>query len=121
MINRIHHIEITVPTDREEAAREFYLRSLGLNEIPKPDSLRYRGGFWVRLDNVDLHVGLEDGYDRSGMKVHVAYQVGDLKRWRKIITELGLTIRESIPIPGYDRFEFRDPFGNRIELIQAIE
>jgi hypothetical protein len=23
-----------------------------------------------------------------------------------------------VPIPGYDRFEFRDPFGNRVEFIR---
>ena len=27
---------------------------------------------------------------------------------------------ESIPIPGHDRFECRDPFGNRLEFIQAL-
>jgi hypothetical protein len=25
-----------------------------------------------------------------------------------------------VPIPGYERFEFRDPFGNRVEFIQAV-
>jgi hypothetical protein len=27
---------------------------------------------------------------------------------------------EGAPIPGYDRFEFRDPFGNCVELIQRL-
>ena len=31
----------------------------------------------------------------------------------------GVDLIEGIPIPGYDRFEFRDPFGNRVEFIQA--
>ena len=30
----------------------------------------------------------------------------------------GISVLESIPIPGYDRFEFRDPFGNRVEMIE---
>jgi hypothetical protein len=25
---------------------------------------------------------------------------------------------DSVPLPGHDRFEFRDPFGNRVEFIQ---
>ena len=29
-------------------------------------------------------------------------------------------VEEQIPIPGYHRFEFRDPFGNRVEMIQAV-
>ncbi len=27
---------------------------------------------------------------------------------------------EGDAIPGFDRFEFRDPFGNRVEIIQEI-
>jgi hypothetical protein len=27
---------------------------------------------------------------------------------------------EGIPVPGFDRFEFRDPFGNRVELLQRL-
>jgi hypothetical protein len=29
----------------------------------------------------------------------------------------GIEILESVAIPGYARFEFRDPFGNRVEFI----
>jgi len=29
-------------------------------------------------------------------------------------------ILDGIPIPGYQRFEFRDPFGNGIEFIQRV-
>jgi len=25
-----------------------------------------------------------------------------------------------VPIPHFERFEFRDPFGNRVEMIQEI-
>jgi hypothetical protein len=32
----------------------------------------------------------------------------------------GAQILESVPIPGYRRFEFRDPFGNRVEFIQPV-
>ena len=31
---------------------------------------------------------------------------------------LGIEVVEGIPIPGYDRFEFRDPFGNRVEFME---
>jgi hypothetical protein len=33
----------------------------------------------------------------------------------------GMEILDGIPIPGHDRFEFRDPFGNRVELIGKIK
>ena len=27
---------------------------------------------------------------------------------------------ESVPIEGFERFEFRDPFGNRCEIIEPL-
>jgi hypothetical protein len=33
---------------------------------------------------------------------------------------VGIAILDGIPIRGYDRFEIRDPFGNRVEFIQAL-
>ncbi|MGF7086602.1 hypothetical protein JOD24_000431 [Kroppenstedtia sanguinis] len=50
-----------------------------LTEIPKPDSLNGRGGFWLRLGDVEIHVGTEDGMDRNRTKAHLAYQVEDLE------------------------------------------
>jgi DinB superfamily len=35
------------------------------------------------------------------------------------LTTAGFEILDGIPLAGYDRFEFRDPFGNRLELIEA--
>lgn len=121
LILGIHHIEITVPRDKESEALSFYRDFLGLEQIAKPESLRHRGGFWLRLGNLDLHVGIEDGVNRLATKVHIAYQVTDIAMWRRRIEQAGLTVRDSIPIPGHNRFEFRDPFGNRVEMIQATD
>lgn len=118
LILRLHHAQITVPSDQVEAARAFYSGLLGLGEIPKPDSLAGRGGFWLRVGEAELHVSPEDGVNREATKAHLAYQVANLAYWRKLLTDHGITIGDSIPIPGYQRFEFRDPFGNRVELIQ---
>src|SRR5437762_1016389 len=117
---RIHHIQITIPKDAEEEARRFYCGVLGLLEIEKPESLKNRGGFWLELGDVQLHVGTEDGVDRSVTKAHVAYEVDNVAVWRERLEREGVTILDSIPIPGCDRFEFRDPFGNRVEMIEAI-
>ena len=117
MILRLHHAQITVPSDQETEARAFYLGLLGLCEIEKPDSLKARGGFWCELAGQELHVSLEDGVDRSQTKAHLAYQVTDLGHWRTRLEAAGCTLLESVPIPGYERFETRDPFGNRLEMI----
>ena len=120
MIVRIHHVQITVAAADEAGARAFYCGVLGLAEVEKPDSLKGRGGFWVELGGQQLHVGIEEGVSRVRTKAHVAYEVDDLASWRERLTAAGCPPLESVPIPGYDRFECRDPFGNRLEFIQPL-
>ena len=117
---QVHHVQITIPKGAEDEARAFYCGALGLHEIPKPDSLAGRGGFWLQLGDTQIHVGTEDGVGRSATKAHVAYLVDDLETRRRELTELGVEILDGIPIPGYVRFEFRDPFGNRVEMLESI-
>lgn len=51
MITGIHHVQLTIPTGAEEEAKAFYCGVLGLDEIEKPESLKGRGGFWLRVGN----------------------------------------------------------------------
>lgn len=120
MITGIHHVQITIAPTEEMAARDFYCGVLGLPEIEKPDSLKGRGGLWLQVGDRQVHIGVEDGVDRTRTKAHIAYQVDDLAAWRTRLATAGVTALESIPIPGFDRFECRDPFGNRMEFIQAL-
>ena len=120
MIVGIHHVQITVDPADVEAARRFYCDVLQLVELEKPDSLKERGGFWVTVGDRQLHIGLEADVDRTPTKAHIAYQVDDLVWWRARLLSEGAAIIESVPISGYERFETRDPFGNRMEFIQAM-
>lgn len=120
-LRRLHHAQITIPQGAEETARAFYCRILGLREIEKPDSLKPRGGFWVELGDLQIHLGTENDVDRRKTKAHLAYEVDDLEGWLKRLQEQGVEIGDSVPIPGYKRFEFRDPFGNRVEFIQPVD
>jgi hypothetical protein len=43
-----------------------------------------------------------------------------LEGWRRKLSESGVEILEGVPIPHYNRFEFRDPFGNRVEFLERI-
>lgn len=120
-ILRVQHAQITIPKGAEAAAREFYCGVLGLQEIPKPESLQVRGGFWLEVGAFQVHVGTEDGFDRRATKAHVAYEVEDLEGWRKKLAANDIKILEGVPIPHYNRFEFRDPFGNRVEFLEKSE
>jgi len=121
MIIGIDHVQITVPSGQEPAAREFYCHVLGLTEIVKPDALKPRGGFWLKVGDHELHVGTEEGVNRRATKAHVAFAVADLAFWRAGLGEQGISLEDGVPIPGCERFEFRDPFGNRVELIQRAK
>ena len=116
----IHHIQITIPKGAEGTARAFYCDVLGLAEIPKPESLQGRGGFWLEIGIQQIHIGTEDGVNRSASKAHIAYHVDDVTTWREKLGASGVEIGASVPISGYDRFECRDPFGNRMEFIQEV-
>jgi len=119
MILGIDHVQTTVPANAVAEARNFYCGLLGLREIEKPAVLRERGGFWLQVGDVQVHVGTEDGVERHNTKAHVANAVSDLAAGRTRLAAAGIVIADGKPIPGRDRFEFRDPFGNRVELIET--
>ncbi len=118
MIRTVHHVQISIPIGAEDAARAFYCGVLGLSEIPKPDTLTARGGFWLELDGFQIHFGTENGIDRTKTKGHLAYLVSDLQHWRTKLAGYGCEVKDGIPIPNYRRIEFRDPFGNRVEFLE---
>ncbi|GIL09359.1 MAG: hypothetical protein BroJett033_8700 [Chloroflexota bacterium] len=119
-VSRLHHVQVSIPIGAEDAARAFYCGVLGLPEIEKPKALRGRGGLWLQLGDLQLHLGVEDGVDRAATRAHLAYEVDDLTAWRERLAAQGIAAQDSVPIPGYERFEARDPFGNRIEFIQPL-
>lgn len=121
MILHIHHAQITIPKGTEAAGKDFYCGVLGLSEKEKPASLQGRGGFWLQVGDREVHVGTEDGFDRLTTKAHIAYEVQNLAEWRERLTAHRIELLDGVPIPGYERFEFRDPFGNRVELIEAVD
>jgi catechol 2,3-dioxygenase-like lactoylglutathione lyase family enzyme len=118
MIVALHHVQITIPKGCEVEARAFYCTELGLREIPKPTALLARGGFWLELGAIQIHVGTEDGVERRSTKAHLGFEVDDLARARRLIEGLHLEVVDGESIPGLSRFEFRDPFGNRVEFVQ---
>src|SRR5262249_40318070 len=120
MILGVDHVQITVPANAVTEARDFYCGLLGLREIEKPPALRDRGGFWLQVGDRQVHVGTEEGVERRANNAHVAYAVSHLAGWRARLTAAGVAIVDGMPIPGRDRFEFRDPFGNRVEFIEPV-
>src|ERR1700733_13592294 len=99
----LDHVQITVPVGAEPAAKEFYAGVLGLLEIEKPEALKPRGGFWVQAGDRQIHIGVEDGVDRSKTKAHIAFEVDNLEEARAKLEANASKILESVAIPGMDR------------------
>jgi catechol 2,3-dioxygenase-like lactoylglutathione lyase family enzyme len=118
MVIGVNHVQVNVPTDALHAARDFYLGFMGFREIERPATFTSKG-IWMNAGSFEVHIGLEDGVDRK-TRAHIAYQVTDISAWREKVRAQGWTIQEQPVIPGHDRFQFRDPFGNNIELIQRL-
>ncbi|MCY1073233.1 VOC family protein [Archangium lansingense] len=117
-ILRLNHVQLTIPKGMEDAARAFYCGTLGMSEIAKPDALKGRGGFWLQLPGIQVHIGTEDGVERLRTKAHPAFEVEELDAVRHVLEQAGLQPEDGVPIPGMRRFECRDPFGNRLEFLQ---
>lgn len=118
----IHHVNVTIPKALEDAAKHFYGAVMGLQEVPKPESSRGRGGAWYQLGPLQLHLSIEDGLsDGCISKRHVCYTVDDLDRAEQKFRDAGVEIiPDDIPTPGWSRFYVRDPGGNRLEIAQAV-
>lgn len=118
-IVNLHHVNVTVPRALEQAARDFYRTELGLEEIPKPEASRGRGGAWYQLGSVQLHLSLEEGLDERSSTRHVCFVVEDLHRAQDYLVSSGVEILpDPRPVPGSPRFYIRDPGGNLIEIAQ---
>lgn len=113
------HVLITAPPGSEDRVRAFYGEALGLEEIPKPASLKARGGVWFRCGDLQLHVGIEDNPGNERTRRHVAFRVRDLDEVRAALEAHGFPIEEAQPeIEGVRRLHCRDAAGNRVELVE---
>ena len=116
---RADHINICVPPERLEEAKEFYRNIIGLPLDTRPDHLFSSKGYWFKAGDISLHISIEPFIGRTVR--HTAFQVSDIAEARAVIEQYNLEIIEEPCIPDRSRFAFIDPFGNRMELLQIID
>lgn len=112
---KLSHVNVTMPPGQEPVARSFYGGLLGLPEIPKPESIRGRGGVWFDAGGLDVHISVED--DRFGPDVrrHFGLACEEVDAVRARLEAAGVKTESGRPVP-WKRFMVNDPFGNRIEI-----
>lgn len=115
---RLDHIMLCIPPGTEQQAREFYGGVLGLEELNDLGYPLPHGAIWFQMGDIQLHIRAEDAQAVS--QRHPAFEVDNLEEARAILEKHGVAIKNDSKIPDRNRFSFRDPFGNRIELIEMI-
>jgi catechol 2,3-dioxygenase-like lactoylglutathione lyase family enzyme len=118
-IKGIEHVQLAMPPGKEAEARRFYAGVLGIPEAPKPPKLAQRGGCWFIRGALKVHLGVEDDF-HPARKAHPAFLVEDLSRLKTLLAEAGYCSRTEESLEGYDRIYVKDPFGNRIELLEPF-
>jgi catechol 2,3-dioxygenase-like lactoylglutathione lyase family enzyme len=116
-VTQIDHVSVLI-TDVERS-RRFYRDLLGLQEIAKPCTFDFVV-LWFDLGNQQLHLLHKTEADSRSPR-HFALRVADVPAARAYFQQHGVTIQETTPIPGADRFFIFDPDGNRIEIIQWFQ
>jgi len=116
----LDHVQLAMPPGGEAQARRFYHDLLGLIEVEKPAPLAARGGCWFEGQATIVHLGVQEAFEPA-RKAHPAFLVSDLEHYRQVLEAAGAPVIPDHGLPHVRRFYTADPFGNRIELIQASD
>ena len=116
-VRKIDHVQLAMPTGREDEARAFYTGLLGITEQQKPEHLAKRGGCWFENGDLKVHLGVEADF-RPARKAHPALLVDGLPALVAQLQAADVPVRNDEPLEGYRRVYVDDPFGNRIELME---
>ncbi|KQV39141.1 MULTISPECIES: VOC family protein [unclassified Rhizobium] len=114
----LDHIQLAMPAGQEDTARTFYRDLLGMQEVEKPPHLVVRGGCWFGHGGIKIHLGIDPNFTPA-RKAHPGLLVDDLARLCSALEAAGFETVSGQPLEGYARRYVSDPFGNRIELMQA--
>jgi catechol 2,3-dioxygenase-like lactoylglutathione lyase family enzyme len=116
---RLHHIQLAIPSGGEPDCRAFWGGVLGLAELEKPPVLAARGGCWFRGGGLEVHLGVEAGFVPA-RKAHPGILVADLPALAARLTSAGVEVEWDGEFPGHHRFYAADPFGNRLEFLEPV-
>jgi catechol 2,3-dioxygenase-like lactoylglutathione lyase family enzyme len=120
MYERVHHVQLAMPSGEEGTARAFFVDVLGMTEIGKPPVLAARGGAWFRAGGVELHLGVEEAF-QPARKAHPGIVVTDLDGLVERLGHAGQPVQWDADFPGFRRIYAFDPSGNRLEFLQPYD
>jgi len=111
----VHHVSINV--DDLDAGRRFYVDSLGLAEIDRPEL--NVGGVWLQVGSQQIH--LIELPPPPALGQHFSLLVDDLDTALAALADRNVEIDRMGGIAGVCRQAFlSDPAGNLIELTEPV-
>ncbi len=110
---RTDHFLITYPEGAKAEAIAFYKDTLALSQIEGNHPF---GAIWFNVGDIEMHLLAENNNNFSLR--HIAFEVKDLAISEAFLKSKAIEITYSSVIEGRSRCFFRDPFGNRFELIE---
>lgn len=114
----LDHVQLACPRGSEEEARRFFGGLLGLEEIEKPAELRARGGCWFRVGTRQLHLGVEVSFHPPA-KAQPAFTTTDIETLLDRLEAAEVDCFWDTALPEVRRFYANDPWGNRLEFLEA--
>lgn len=102
-IQGIDRVQVAAPVGCEEEARDFYGNTIGMEEIPKPEELKKRGGCWFKCGNQEIHIGVERNFIPA-KKAHPAFYVNEINEFKQTLIEQGVKVIDDYARPDVIRF-----------------
>jgi catechol 2,3-dioxygenase-like lactoylglutathione lyase family enzyme len=87
----IDHVQLAAPEGCESDARRFFSDLLGWKEIPKPESLRRRGGVWFQCGTHQVHIGVQKDFVPAS-KAHPAFHVQNIDGLREYLLQKNVQV-----------------------------
>lgn len=112
----LQHVNVVYPTGAEAEARAFYAGALGLEEVPKPPEFDPRG-MWFQLGAAQVH--LSPGEPPPPGPWHFCVVADDFEALRRRVQATGADTEDTHSWGERRRFFTRDPWGARIEILEA--
>ena len=116
MIRALDHLQLAMPPGGEEQAIAFYREVLGLRFVSGPTHLGRAAGCWFEAEAVKVHLSVE--HFRPARKGHAAMLVDDLPALVGALTAAHHPVIVDETRDGRTCVYVKDPFGNRIELLE---
>ena len=79
----LHHAQVFYPPGEEAKARDFYGKTLGLDEIHRPETLSDRDGIWYSAPPGHVHLSADQDLGLHPRR-HFALRVDDLEAMRML-------------------------------------